>query len=675
MTDRSRQRISLWVSIGLFIVTLGVYFPATQFQFTTYDDPDFVTANRIVQAGLTVNGFKWAWGSEVARNWHPVTMLSHMLDCQLFGAKPGWPHFVNILLHAANAVLLFHLLKRMTGAIWRSAVVAALFALHPLHVESVAWVAERKDVLSTFFWFLTTWAYVRYAEGVKFSNLKFYVVAVALFAIGLMCKPMLVTVPFALLLLDYWPLGRTKHVKVWVLVAEKIPFMALSAVLCVVTYSIQQHGGSVLNVNNLPMSYRVGNALISYWRYFGKMFWPENLAGLYLRSGNWPMWEILVAGLLLVAVSVVAVWQRVRGPWLAVGWFWYVGTLVPVIGIVQAGMQTMADRYTYVPLIGIFVILAWGGWELAEVCQMPKLGFGLAAAAVVVCAGLTSRQLTFWKDSETLYTRMSEVTTNNYMAHYNLGNFYAKEGRTNAAITNYAAALQEEPNYADAHNNLGGILLDQKRYDEALGHYRAAVRTNPEFMHFFNLANALADAASARRDANEFSQAVASYQQALRLNPNSSQAHHNLGLTWQVQGSNTEAIAEFAEAARLDTNRFDSWSRLAVCCAMQNRMSEAETAFRQIVRLRPEEAGGYGNLGNALAAQNKFDEAIPFYLTALKLNPNDYQTEFNLGLTCAREGKPGEAETHYRQALRINPSYSEARRALSQLQPTAPQAK
>jgi tetratricopeptide (TPR) repeat protein len=675
MIDRSRRKISRWIAAGIALTTLAVYLPATRFQFTTYDDPDFVTANPYVQAGLTAKGFKWAWQSEVARNWHPITMLTHMLDCQLFGVKPGWPHLVNILLHAANAVLLFHVLKRMTGTIWRSALVAALFALHPLHVESVAWVAERKDVLSTFFWFLTTWAYARYADEVKIqiSNFKFYALALVLFALGLMCKPMLVTVPFALLLLDYWPLGRMKRVS-FRLLAEKIPFMVLSAALCVVTYSIQQHGGSVLSVNNLPMSFRIGNALVSYWRYVGEMFWPENLAGLYLRSGDWPEWEVALAAVLLLAVSSLTVWQRRRRPWLAVGWFWYVGTLVPVIGIVQAGMQTMADRYTYVPLIGLFIILAWGGWELANVLRAPMLAPGAALAALAACAALTSHQLTYWKDSETLFTRMIDATPNNYMAHYNLGNLYSRQGRIDAALANYQAAIQEEPNYADAHNNLGGILLDQKRYDEALPHYRAAVGAKPEFIHWFNLANALADAASARHDTNEFAQAVAAYQQALQLNANASEARQNLGLTWQAQGSNSQAIAAFAEAARLDPNRLDSWSSLAMCCAMQNRMAEAEAAFRQIVRLRPEDGGAYGNLGNALGAQNKLDDSIPFYLTALKLNPNDYQTEFNLALTYWRQGRRAEAEAHYRQALRINPNYSEAKRALGQLQTGAPPA-
>jgi tetratricopeptide (TPR) repeat protein len=667
MSDSKRRNLSWLISIGLALVTLAVFAPATRFQFTTYDDPDFVTANPVVQAGFTKEGFEWVWRSEVARNWHPVTMLSHMLDCQLFGVKPWWPHLVNILLHAANAVLLFHLLRRMTGALWRSAFVAALFALHPLHVESVAWIAERKDVLSTLFWFLATLAYVRYAENAK---PKFYALALSLFAIGLMCKPMLVTFPFALLLLDYWPLRRRKSISF--LLLEKVPFILLSAVLCVVTYSIQQHGGSVQTVNNLPMGFRVGNAFVSYARYIGKMFWPTNLAALYLRSGDWTQLEVGLAIVFLLVVSAIALWQWRARPWLTVGWFWYVGTLVPVIGIVQAGMQTMADRYTYVPLIGLFVIVSWGGWELANAAKASKLAPAVAVAALAACVLVTCHQLSFWRDSETLFTRMIDVTPNNYMAHYNLGNFYSREGNTNAATTNYEAALMEEPNYADAHNNLGGILLDEKRYDEALRHYRAALRTNPGYLYYFNLANALADAASARRDSNQFAEAVATYRQALQLNPTSSDAHHNLGLTWQAQGSNREAIVEFAEAARSDPKFFDSLSAIAMNCAMQNRMPEAEMAFREIVRLRPNDSTAFGNLGNSLAAQNKLEESIPFYLTALKLNPNDSQTEFNLGLTYAREGKRAEAEAHYNQALRINPNYADAKRALEMLKSSTP---
>ncbi|HZM04174.1 MAG TPA: tetratricopeptide repeat protein, partial [Candidatus Saccharimonadales bacterium] len=449
--------------------TLLVYWPVTQYQFVNYDDTDFVTANPQVQAGLTAKGFKWVWHSEVARNWHPITMLSHMLDCQLFGLNAGWHHLTNLLLHLVNVLLLFHLLKWMTGAEWRSAVVAALFALHPLHVESVAWIAERKDVLSTMFWFLTAWAYVRYAKS---GSKGFYVLTLVLFALGLMSKPMLVTVPLFLLLLDYWPLGRMEKGKANArLIWEKIPFFLMSATLCVITFCIQKQGGAMLTSLHLPLRSRLENALMSYVRYLGKMFWPHNLAALYLRSGAWPLWQVGTAALFLIAVSIIVMRERRRRPYLAVGWFWYLGTLVPVIGVVQVGMQSMADRFTYVPLIGIFIMGVWGA---AEWCRLWRLSdYAPRAVAIILltaCMALTARQVTYWRNSETLFTRMITATPNNYMAHYNLANYYSRENKTDLAVSNYVAALEEEPNYADAHNNLGGILLDQKRYDEALQH-------------------------------------------------------------------------------------------------------------------------------------------------------------------------------------------------------------
>jgi len=667
---------SFWFAAALALATLAVYCPVAGFQFVNLDDPDFVTANPHVQAGLTVEGFKWVWGSEVARNWHPVTMLTHMLDCQLAGVNPWWPHLVNLLLHTANTVLLFYLFKRMTGAAWRSAAVAALFALHPLHVESVAWVAERKDVLSALFWFLTIWAYIRRAEGLKqhHSASKFYYgLALLFFALGLMSKPMLVTVPCALLLLDFWPLGRMKSAGDFLrLAAEKIPFFALSAALCVVTYRIQQHGGAMLRLQDFPLGSRLGNAAVSCARYVEMMFWPRGLAPLYLKSWLWPWWIVAAAFLFLLAVSALVLWQRRQRPWLAMGWFWYVGTLVPVAGLVQVGMQSMADRYTYIPLIGLFVILAWGGWELAGAWRLAGLAFPAAAAALAACAVLTAHQEFFWKDSETLCKRMIDVKPDNFMARYNLGNFYFKQRRMEEAVSNLTAAAEEEPLYAEAHNNLATIFLNQRRYDEALQHGRAAFSIHPEFLYCFNLANILADTASARHDTNAFAEAVQTYLEALQLNPESTDAHYNLALTWQAQDRASEALEEFEQAARLDSNRVgaDVWTQVGLLCATQRKMPEAERAFRQLVRLQPANPRAFGWLGNALGEQNKLADAVPFFLTASRLNPADCEIEFNLALTLARLGRRDEAAEHYRQALRINPNYTDAQTALKQLQNT-----
>ena len=724
----ARRGPSLWISLLLAVGTLLVYWPVSRFQFVSFDDTDFVTANPHVQSGLTFEGFKWVWHSEVARNWHPITMLTHMLDCQMFGLNAGGHHLVNVLFHIANTVLLFQLLKLMTGTVWRSAFVAALFAWHPLHVESVAWIAERKDVLSAFFWFLTMWAYARYVCELVKQNSKFklyYALALLFFALGLMSKPMLVTVPFVLLLLDFWPLGRLKPVQTAAtassqirkgkaqaagktifpgrLLWEKIPFLVMSAGLCVVTFCIQKHGGAMLTGRDLPFASRIENALLSYLRYIEKMFWPGHLAGLYLRSGEWSLWLAVLAALALLIVTIFVVKQRRGRPWLAMGWFWYLGTLVPVLGIVQVGMQSMADRFTYVPLVGLFIIVSWGGCELARAVRLPDIALWAAAiAALAVCMGLSARQIGYWKDSETLFNRMIAATPNNYMAHYNIANIYSRAGKADEAAMHYKAALQEEPNYADAHNNFAGLLLEQKRYDEAIEHYSAAIRIKPQYLYYFNLGNALADAASARHDTNEFAEAVRTYGQALELDPGASDAHNNLGMTWDAQGREDEAAAEFSEAVRLkpgfelahfnlgnalsrlgkldeaiaeyraaaqlNPDRAETHNGLGIAYAMQNKMNAAAQEFKEVVRLQPDNAAANGNLGNALASQNRIDESIPYYLAALRLNPKDFQTEFNLGLSLSRRGDRAGAESHYRQAVRLKPDYGEAQRALRDLE-------
>jgi tetratricopeptide (TPR) repeat protein len=756
---------SLWICLFLALSTLVVYWPVTGHQFVNYDDTDYVTENSYVQAGLSAKGLAWVWHSDVARNWHPVTMLSHMLDCQVYGMRPGGHHLTSLLFHIANALLLFLLLRNMTGALWRSGAVAALFALHPLHVESVAWVAERKDVLSTFFFLLTLSAYVAYVNRSRVQSPKskvqgpkpkaqgsadtqhatrnmphaqrstlhafrspsptlLYALSLLLFALGLMSKPMLVTVPFVLLLLDFWPLGRIMkyegrmmkhggqnprprsyfilHPSSFILL-EKVPFLLLSAASCVVTFQVQQRGGSVLDVNNLPVAARVANALMSYVRYLGKMLWPEHLAALYLRKVPWPVWQVGLAAAALLAVSVAVIRLARRRPYLAVGWFWYVGTLVPVIGLVQVGMQTMADRYTYIPLIGIFIAIAWGAWELASGWRVARVGLGIATAVVLAaCLMATRNQLAWWKDSETLFQRMITAVEGNYLAHYNMGNLFSRQNKLPEAVQHYEAALKAEPNYAEAHNNLGGVLLRQGRFEEALAHYAAAVRLKPEYLYYFNLANAQVDAGKA-------AEAVPSYQQALRLNPNSSQAHHNLGMALQAQGKADAAMAElraalqlqpdyesaehnlanrladagrveeamthYLAALRLDPNHAESYNGLGICYAMQGKFPEAERQFREAVRLKPDHSGAQSNLGNALGAQNKLEEAIPHYQKALELDPKDFQTHFNLGLSLLRQGRRAEARAHFMEALRLRPDYPEAQKALAELDSSAEQKK
>ncbi len=718
---RGSFKIPLIISFFLAVLTLAAYWPVTRHGFVDYDDTDYVTKNPQVQAGLTATSLAWVWTSDVARNWHPLTMISHMADCQIYGMKPWGHHLTSLLFHAANAILLFLLLNGLTGATWRSAFVAALFALHPLHVESVAWIAERKDVLSTFFFLLTLAAYARYADAIKDRGAKsppgpgrmakaepapvapptrpwlFYGLALLLYALGLLSKPMLVTTPFVLWLLDLWPLRRFKDFKGFsrLVLLDKIPFFILTAISCTVTFVVQQKGGAVLAVSYFSVPNRLANAVISYARYLEKMAWPENLSPLYLKHGAWPIWEALLIGGMLLMISIVILRQISARPYLTVGWFWYLGTLVPVIGLVQVGMQSMADRYTYIPLIGIFIVLAWGGWELSERWHVSRIPLGIVAgAAIAACVILTRVQLTYWSDSETLFRRMIAVTEGNYMAHYNLANGYSRQGRLDDAVREYQAALAAEPNYAEAHNNLGTVLLRQGKFEEAVAQHREAAKLLTQFLYVFNLANALADA-------GKYSEAIATYQQALQLDPNSSQAHHNLGLAFQSMGQSEQAITEFRAALqlqpeyetaelnlanrladagkldeaithylaaqRLDPNRAETANGLGICYAMQGRFSEAERQFRESIRLKADNPGAESNLGNALGAQNRVDEAIPHYQKALQIDTNDFQTHFNLGISLLRQGRKSEARDHFAEALRIHPDYPKAREALNSL--------
>ena len=579
-----------------------------------------------------------------------------MLDCQLFGQRAGWHHLTSLLLHIANSLLLFLVLKRMTAAFWRSALVAALFAWHPLHVESVAWIAERKDVLSAFFWWLALWAWLGWAGPSRNPGSKsrrWYIMAVVLFACAAMSKPMVVTFPFVLLLLDYWPLGRFQFrakppvnqgraksqpgapsfksgapgLPAWRLLLEKIPFFAISAALCWKTFLVQKNGGAMMDAAHLPLGVRIANAFVSYVRYPAKMFWPENLSALYLRNGDWRAWQVWGAVILVAGLTAWIVAGARTRPWLGVGWFWYLGTLVPVIGLVQVGMQTLADRYTYLPLVGVFIILAWGGADLAARFRPPRYVPGLAAAlCLAACLPVTARQVTCWKNSETLFKKMIAVSDKNYMAHYNLGNFYSRRGNVDLAMTNYLQALAAEPNYADAHNNLAGLLLGRQQFDEALDHYQAAVRIQPSATAYFNLANTFGDAARARHDTNLFAQSVRAFQESLQLDPNSIAAHNNLGMLWQDQNQDSLAIAEFQAAVSVSTN-FEL---------------------------------GHFNLANALARTGRLDEAISHYQAAARLNTNRVESFSGQGLCYVREGKMEEAARQFRRVIELAPGVPRA---------------
>ncbi|MCK4753274.1 MAG: glycosyltransferase family 39 protein [Planctomycetes bacterium] len=453
--DKSFQK-NLLVCILLGLVTLGVYWPVFKCEFVKYDDDVYVTDNWRIQSGFNRDSISRVFTSGYASNWHPVTWLSHMLDWQLFGGEAWGHHLTNLLLHIANTVLLFAVFRRMTGAVWASGFVAAAFALHPLHVESVAWVAERKDVLSALFWILTMWCYVRYVEKPKVGR---YFAALLFFALGLMSKPMVVTLPFVLLLLDRWPLER-KGKAILNLFVEKIPFFVLSVGSGVVTFFVQRSGGSVSGIEVFGMKGRVSNALVSYFGYIDKMIWPRGLAIFYPHPANsLPIAEVIKCGFLLMLVCVLFLWLWRRKKYLAVGWLWYVGTLVPVIGLVQVGSQAMADRYTYIPLIGLFIVIAWGASEFAAGWRYRKVILSILAVAVLIGMSIGTRlQLRHWRDSAALFKHTLAVTKGSFFIHNNYANVLKDSGKVAEAIEHYNIALKISPNSAEVYNNFGDAV-------------------------------------------------------------------------------------------------------------------------------------------------------------------------------------------------------------------------
>jgi tetratricopeptide (TPR) repeat protein len=587
------KRLDLLVCLLLVATTLSVYWQVRKHEFVNLDDDLYVTENRYVQAGLTQEGVVWAFtDTSQADLWLPLTWLSLMLDSELYGLKAGGYKFTNVLFHLANTLLLFLVLKRMTGRLWPSAFVAGLFALHPLHVESVAWVTERKDVLSTLFWMLTMWAYLGYVER---PGIKRYLVVISMFILGLMAKPMLVTLPFVLLLLDYWPLNRlhqagndlggerchrppanlVKSNSLFSLVLEKSPLIFLAAVTSVATLLAQHRGGALESVDFLPIKARIANSLVAYVSYIGKMIWPRPLAVFYPHPGSGlPLWQAVGAGLLLACISVVLVRASRRYPYLMVGWFWYLGTLVPVIGLVQAGVQAMADRFTYVPLIGLFIITAWGIPDLLARWRHRRIVLSLAAIAILSMAMIFSwLQIQLWQNSLSLFEHTLSVTQNNWLVHNNLGLALMESGRLNEAVSHISEALRIKPDYAEAHNNLGVALGEGGNLNEAISHYSEALRIKPDYAEAHNnLGIALARQGRLQEAVNHFSEAV-------RVNPDFAKAHNNLGIALARQGRLQEAVNHFSEAVRLNPGYAEARNNLRQAARQLGKSPEVSNSL------------------------------------------------------------------------------------------------
>jgi Tfp pilus assembly protein PilF len=675
-----RRHLSL-MCLLLSLLTLAVYWQVAYFEFVNFDDPLHVTENNRVQAGLSGKGIVYAFTSATASNWQPLTSLSHMLDCELYGLNPGGHHLTNLLLHLANTLLLFLVLGRMTGALWRSFFVAALFALHPLHVESVAWVAERKDVLSTLFWMLTLWAYSRYVEHPALNR---YLLTLMFFALGLMAKPMLVTLPFVLLLLDYWPLarfhfhqpakGNSSQVSQSLsvsgqkssalhLVVEKTPFFILTVISSVVTIVVQQNSGAVKSVEQYALTDRLANALISYVHYLDKMVWPQNLAVFYPHPGsNWSVWQVAGATLLLVCVTVWVMRQARSYPYLLLGWFWYLGTLVPVIGLVQVGEQAMADRYTYLPLIGLFIMIAWGVPEGLARYRFARILLVSAAVGLLAPLMLASwLQVQHWRNSIVLYEHTLAVTENNYLAHNNLGAVLEEKGDLEEASKHYSVAVGIKPDYAVALNNLGEIKAHQGMAEEAMSYYYQALKSKPDYPKpYNNLGVELAKQGKLQEAAVQFSR-------ALEIEPSYADAHCNLGAVLARQGKLDEAMAHLSEALRINPGFARAYNNLGEALVRRGKLDEAAVQFSRALEIEPSYADAHCNLGAVLARQGKLDEAMAHLSESLRIEPNSVGALSNLGVILARQGKFQQAIGQFSRALQLEPDSLRTRKNMERV--------
>lgn len=610
-----------------------------QHGFVNYDDQTYVVNNPHVRTGLSLENLRWALSAVYASNWHPLTWLSLQFDAYLYGPKsPEGFHFTNLLLHAASALLLFEAIRRMTGAVWRSAVVAGLFALHPLHVESVAWVAERKDVLSSLFWMLTLLAYAIYAER---PSLGRYLLVVGAFVLGLCAKPMLVTLPFVLLLLDVWPLHRLNFselapASVGRLLVEKLPLFALAAISSGVTFWAQQQGGSVSSLILIPPGVRAENALVSYVSYLGMTLWPVHLSVFYPHPRQllpWP--EVVGAGVLLVAVTGAVIGLRRRYPYLLVGWLWYVGTLVPVIGLVQVGGQALADRYTYIPLIGLFWAGTWAVADLANRLRLPAVVIGGATATILAaCAVLSFIQVGYWRDSVTLWEHALEVNPNNYLAH----------------------------------NDLGEALASRNRLDEAIQHYTRALEIKPD------LTVAVYSRGVAHAQQGMLNEASADFSEALRLNPEFSPAAYNLGMAELQRGQRREAAAYFARALEIRPEYPEAQVQLGAALIELGEPKAAREHLEEAVRLQSADAMAQAELGLAMALLGDFTGAIPHFRRAISLRPTDGRWYYDLASALHEQGQAPAAAEFLRKAKELNgdwPQTAEQRARMLATQPDA----
>ncbi len=632
---RLTQKQQTWlVSAGLFGLTLALYWPVRHFDFINYDDPDYFANNWLIQQGLTMKGSIWAFTEAHFSNWHPLVWVSYMFECQFFGVKPAVPHLGNAILHATNGVLLFILLQKWTWAIGRSALVAALFLFHPTRVESVAWIAERKDVLSGLFFMLTLWAYTQFkVQSLKFKaedaslvsvrfplSSRYYYLALFFFALGLMSKPMLVTLPFLLLVLDFWPWQRTvldQPKKFLPLVMEKWPFFVLAGLCSLITVITQSHGGAVAD---LPFYLRWQKPAMTVPAYLKELFWPGDLTVLYLSPVTWPIVSVLGALAIILLIFVAALFQGRSRPWLLTGWLWFLGMLIPVMGIVQAGVQFIADRFTYLPAVGIFLPVVWGGWELLSRLPFPlrKISAIIGALVLVMLSvGLSRHQLYYWQDSKTLWEHALRVDPKNYVAHNSLGIYLADHGNVEAAITEYETAVRLQPKLTAAWNGLGLIALRGKDYSKAADLFQRALACDPD---------------------NPFTLA-------------------NLGKVFDRAGDYARAGSFLKKALQLDSEDINVQRAVAAYFDDIGKIDQAIPHYQKILEHHPSDAVNHCNLAIDLMAAGRPADALSHYETALSLDPGVPDFHYYHGSALIAGGRWQEGIVELRETLRLAPKH------------------
>jgi protein O-mannosyl-transferase len=647
-TGRAERWLVPGLCVALTLIVFAVFGQTAGFGFVNFDDDLYVYDNTKVAGGLSLKGFAWVFTHADCSLYHPLTMLSLMADYQLHGLHAGGYHFTNVLLHTASVILLFLVLRQMTGALWRSAFVAAVFAIHPLRVESVAWVSERKDVLSAFFFMLTLGAYVRYARNPK--SLACYLMVVVAFVLALLSKPTVVILPVVLLLLDYWPLNRFEQPRrLPRLILEKIPLLALAVGACAMTVLVAEKW--IVPGVQVSVLSRIGNALVSYSAYLGQVVWPARLAVLYpYPEDGLPPWKVALTGTLLAIFSAVALWQRGKRPWLLLGWLWYLAMLAPMIGILQVGGFAHADRYTYLPQIGIYVAVTWllAEWGAKLKLSRGALGGIMTAVIALLMAGAW-KQTGYWRDSITLWSHTLACTARNEIAHHNLGSALLQKGLVDEGIAQYRIALQLKPSSAKAHYSLASALMQKGNVDEALTQFMYALQIDPKDAEIHTTFG------RALLRKGKVQEAAAHFQQALLLKPDSARAHFDLANLFLDQGRVDDAIIHYQQALQIDPDDAEVQNSLGSALLRNGRVEEAAALFQQALQLKPDFAQAHYNLGNILLQNGKTDEAITHYKHALQIDPDYALAHVNLGSALLQKGNVDDAFLHFQRALQIDP--------------------